>query len=59
MEKINSIVILNFGSRFLNNYLEKGLFIIEKDSKQLSILKNDVKLKIHAIGQLETDFSWQ
>ena len=40
----------------MNNYLEKGLFIIEKDSKQSSMLPNDVKLGIHDIEQLETDF---
>ena len=28
----------------------------EKDSKQLNSLPNDVKLRIHAIDQLETDF---
>ena len=40
----------------MNNHLEKGLFIIEKDSKHLSILPNDVILRIHEIDQLETDF---
>ena len=40
----------------MNNYLAKGLFIIEKDYSQLRILLNDVKLIIHAIDKLETDF---
>ena len=40
----------------MNKYLEKGFLIIEKDSKQLSILPNDVKLIIHVIDQIETDF---
>ena len=37
-------------------HLAKGFFIIEKDYKPLSILPNDLKLRIHAIDQLETDF---
>ena len=40
----------------MNNYLEKGLFIIEKDYKQLIILPNDVKLIIHVIDQLKQYF---
>ena len=40
----------------MNNYLEKGFFIIENKSKQLSILPTDLKLRIHAINQLETYF---
>ena len=39
----------------MNNYLAKGFCIIEKDSDQLNILPNYVKLRIHAIDQLETD----
>ena len=56
MEKPNTIVILNLLYSLVNNYLVKGLFIIENDSKQLIILSNDVKLIIHVIDQLETDF---
>ena len=56
MKKPNSIVILNCRYLLVNNYLAKGLFITEKDSKQLSILPNDVKLIIFVINQLETDF---
>ena len=40
----------------MNCYLAKALFISENNSKQLSILPNDVKLIIHTIEQLETDF---
>ena len=39
----------------MNNYLAKWLFIIEKDSKQLSIIPNDVILRITVIDQLETE----
>ena len=40
----------------MNNYLEKGFFINEKESKQLTILPDDVKLRIRAVDQLETYF---
>ena len=40
----------------MNNYLEKGFFIIEEKYKQLSMLPNDLELTIHAIEQLETFF---
>ena len=40
----------------MNNYIAKGLFIIENNSKQLNILLNDVKLITHAIDKLEIDF---
>ena len=56
MEKPNAIFILNCPSSLVNKYLAKGFFIIEKYSKQLIILPNDVKLIIHAIDQLETYF---
>ena len=56
MKKQNSNVILNCQYRLVNNYLAKGLFIIEKESKQLSILPNDAKLKIYVIDQLEIYF---
>ena len=39
----------------MNNYLEKGLYIIEKDSKQKRMLPNDVKLIINMIDQMDTD----
>ena len=55
MEKPDSTVILNCQSRLVNNYLAKVFFIIENNSKQLSIHLNDVKLRIHVIEQLETD----
>ena len=56
MEKPNSTFILNCQSCSVNNYLEKCLFIIENNYKQLSILSNDVKLIINAIEQLEPGF---
>ena len=34
----------------------KRFFIIKQNSKQLSSLTNDVKLRIHVIDQLGTDF---
>ena len=55
-EEPNVIVILNCWSCLANNYLARGLFIIEKDSKQLNIILIDMKLRIHAIYQLEIDF---
>ena len=55
MKKPNAIVIVIFRSRLANNYLEKVFFIIEKYYKQLNILPNDVKLRIHVIDQLEID----
>ena len=56
MKKPNSTVILNFRYRLVNNYLEKGFYIIEKDSKQKSMLPNDVKPRINVIDQLYTYF---
>ena len=55
-EKPNSTVVLNWLSCLANNYLAKGLFIIENNSKQLSSFLNYAKLRIHAIEQIETDF---
>ena len=40
----------------MNNHLAKGFYIIEKESNQLSMLQNDVKLIIYVIDQLETYF---
>ena len=40
----------------INNYLEKYFYNIEKGSKQLSLLPNDVKLRINMIIQMDTDF---
>ena len=56
MKKPDSTVILNCRSRMINNYLEKGFYIIENDSKQLSLLPNDIKLRINLIDQLDIDF---
>ena len=40
----------------MNNYLAKVFYIIEKDSKQLSMLPNNAKLRIYVFDQPETDF---
>ena len=40
----------------INNYLSKGFSIIEQNTKQLSLLPNDVKLIINMINQLDTDY---
>ena len=56
MDKPNSTVILNCRSRMVNKYLAKLFYVIENDSKQLSMLTNDVKLRINVIDQLDTDF---
>ena len=55
-KKPNSTVILNCLYLLVNNYLSKVLFMIEKDSKKLSILPNGVKFRIFVIDRLETDF---
>ena len=52
----NSTDILNYRSRLVNRYSAKVFFVIENNSNQLSSLLNDVKLRIHAIEQLEIDF---
>ena len=56
MKKPNSTVILNFQFRLINNYLSKGFYIIEKESKQLSLLPNDVKLRFNIINKMDTYF---
>ena len=38
----------------MNYYLEKWLVIIEHNSKKLSSVPNDVKLRIHAVNKQET-----
>ena len=55
-EKPNATVILNFRYCLRNNYLLKVFFMIEKDSKRLRIIPNDLKSIIHAIDQLEKYF---
>ena len=54
MKKPNSTVILNFRTHMINNYLEKGLYIIERGTKQLSLKPNDVILRINMNNQLDT-----
>ena len=53
MKKTNSNLILNSQSLLINNYLPKGLSIIEKNKNQLSLIPNDVKLIVNLIDQLE------
>ena len=52
MEKSNSTVVLNCRSNLINNYLSKRLFIIEQDSNKLSLILNDVILRINVVYQL-------
>ena len=56
MLESNSTVILKFRSRLINNYLSKGLFIIEQSPKQLNFISNDVILKINLVNQLKTHY---
>ena len=56
MKKTNSSMILNFQCCLVNNYLEKGFYIIERYPKQNSMLINDVKLGINVIDQMDTYF---
>ena len=56
MKKPNSTVIVNFQSRLINNYLSKVFSIIEQNTKQLSLIPNNVKLRINLIGQMKTDY---
>ena len=56
MKKPDSTVVLNFRSCLVNKYLEKGFYIIQKDSEQKSMLPIDVKLRIDLIDQMDTDF---
>ena len=55
-KKPNSAVILNCRARLINIYFAKVFYIIEKDSRQLIILPNDVRLRINLIYQMDTDF---
>ena len=54
-EKPNSTVILNCPSCLVNYYLAKRI-IIKKNSKKLSSVPNDLKLRIHVIDKQKTDF---
>ena len=55
MKKPNSTLILNCQTRMINNYLSKGFSVI-KQKKQLSLLPNDVRLRINMINPLDTDY---
>ena len=54
--KLNSTVVLKFQSRLINNYLSKGLYIIEQGSKQLNLTPNDIILRINLVDQLKKDY---
>ena len=54
-KNINSTVILACQSRFLNYYSARGSVILQKNSNQLSIFPNDVKLRIHSINKQKID----
>ena len=56
VKKQNSTVILTCQCRLINNCLAKLFYIIEKGTKQLSLLPNDVKLRTNLNNQLDTDF---
>ena len=56
MKKPNSNVILNCRSRLIKNYLSKVFSVIEKKTNQLSLISNDVKLRINMVDQLDTDY---
>ena len=49
-------MILNCRTHLIKNYLSKGLSIIEHNKNQLSLLPNDLKLRINLINQLDTDY---
>ena len=52
----HSTVILVCWYRLVNCYLSKCFVIIEHNSKQLSIVPDDVKIRIHAIYKQKTDY---
>ena len=56
-KKTNSTVILNFQNRLINNNLSKVFSIIENNTKNLSLLSNDVKLRVNIIDKLDTDYA--
>ena len=56
MKKPDSTVIINCLYFLVNNYLSKKIYIIERNSKQLSMLPNYLKLGINFIDKLDTDF---
>ena len=49
-------MILNFRTRLINNYLSKGLYIIEQGTKQLSVIPNGVILRINLNNKFDTDY---
>ena len=55
-KKTNSTVILNFQNHLINNNLSKVFSIIENNTNNLSLLSNDVKLRVNIIDKLDTDY---
>ena len=55
MKKQNSTMILNFRTDLINDDLSKGLYIIERGTKQLIFLPNDLRLIINLNNQLVKD----
>ena len=53
MKKPNSTVILNYQYLLINNYLSKESSIIEQNEKQLSLIPNNLKLRINLIDKLK------
>ena len=56
MKEKNSIVILNLRTCLIINYLSKKIYIIEQGTKQLSLIPNDVILRINLNNQSDTDY---
>ena len=56
MKKPNSRVILNRWSRRINTYLSKGFSNIEQNTKQLSLIPNEVKMRTNLVDQLKSDY---
>ena len=50
-KQTNSTVILAYRYCLVNYYLEKGYVILEHNSKHLSSVPNDVKLRVHVINK--------
>ena len=52
------VVILVCRSCLVHYYLEKGFVILEHNSKQLSSVPNDVKIRIYAINKQKHIMLW-
>ena len=56
VKKKNSTLVLVCQYCLVDYYLAKVLVIIEHNSKQLSSVSNNVKLRIHAINKQKKDY---